>query len=587
VRFAPQQVDARPDEVPEGARNWLARLSITLPIIGQLKNYRSTWLLSDAAAGLAIAAVALPTAVAYPAIAGLPAAVGLYASILPLVAYAIFGSSRQLIVGPDVATLSVLAASLSQLSASGSEQQRVVASAAFAIAVGLMGLLSAGLRLGFIANFLSRPILTGYLCGISLVLLTGQIGRLTAVHLESSGLLRPLIEFGARLELVHLPTLGLGLGSFLLLRLLKQLVPRLPGPLVAVIVGILLSWFFGLQSFGISVLGEIPSSLPSLTFPVPEGIDLDDLAMDALGILVVSFGSGIVTARSFGAKNRYRVDANRELIGFGAANIASGLFGGFPVTGADSRTAVNDAVGGRTQLAGLVAAGVLLLALVALTGMMTHLPIAILGAVIASAAIDLFDAKGLRWLWRTSGPDFVFALVAMAGVVAFGVLKGVLITIVAAGVYLLFRVSRPSDALLGFIPGGGSGLYKLHREPRARPIPGVAVYLVQGSLLFFNIDYVRDRIRWIASRLPQSTRWFIMDAEAVTTIDSTAAAVLAEMIEELEARNLRFGIANLHAQPRELLDRSGILRSIGPDMIFARTDDVLGASTEENRAEPR
>jgi len=312
---------------------------------------------------------------------------------------------------------------------------------------------------------------------------------------------------------------------------------------------------------------------------MPQAVDLGDLVQDALGIFIVSFGSGIITARSFGARNRYRVDPNRELFGFGAANIASGLFGGFPVTGADSRTAINDAVGGRTQFAGLVAAAALTLVLVALTDAMKYLPIAALGAVIASAAIDLFDAKELRRLWQTSHVEFLFALIAMLGVIGLGVLKGVLIAIVAAGVYLLARVSRPSDALLGCIPGR-DGFYKLHREPRARAVPGLAIYLVQSSLVFFNIDYVRDRIRWIVERLPQSTRWFILDAEAVPTIDSTAAAVLGEISEDLSRRDLRFGVANLHAQPRELLARSGFLARIGPEMSFTRIEDAALAFRE-------
>ena len=521
--------------------NSLAWARAIFPIVAQLERYRSAWLLKDVTAGLAITAVALPIGVAYPAIAGLPPIVGLYASILPLIAYAIFGSSRQLIVGPDAATLAILAASLAQVS-TGSEPQRVLVSAVFAIAVGVMCLLAGACRLGFIANFLSRPILTGYLCGISLTLLTSQIGRLTTVPVESKGVLRPLIELGCQLAQIHVPTLVFGGGVLLLLRLLRWWSPRSPGPLVAVIIGTLLSFLLNLESFGITLVGKIPAVLPTLTLHMPEGVEVDDLVLEAFGILVVSFGSGIVTARSFGAKNRYRVDANRELIGFGAANIASGLFGGFPVSGADSRTAINDAVGGRTQVAGLVAAAALTLVLVALTDAMKYLPVAALGAVIASAAIDLFDAKELRRLWQTSHVEFLFALIAMLGVIGLGVLKGVLIAIVAAGVYLLARVSRPSDALLGCIPGR-DGFYKLHREPRARAVPGLAIYLVQSSLVFFNIDYVRDRIRWIVDRLPQSTRWFILDAEAVTTIDSTVAAVLAEISDELSRRNLRFGVA--------------------------------------------
>lgn len=546
------------------------------PIVTQLETYRSSWFLRDAAAGLAIAAVALPIGVAYPAIAGLPPVVGLYASILPLVGYALFGSSRQLMVGPDAATLAILAASLSQSSAAGSGQQRAIASAAFAIVVGIAFLLSGALRFGFIANFLSRPILTGYLCGISLTLLVGQIGRLTTVHLAGRGLLRPLIELSGKLTQIHVPTLILGMGILLLLRLLRRWSPRSPGPLIAVIVGTLLSFLFGLESFGISLIGKVPAGLPSLSLRIPEGLDIGDLARDGFGIFIVSFLSGIVTARGFGAKNRYRVNANRELIGFGAANIASGLFGGFPVTGADSRTAINDAVGGRTQVAGLVAAVVLTIVLVALTDVMKFVPVAALGAVIASAALDLFDTREFRRLWQTSHVEFLFALITMLGVIAFGVLWGILIAIIATAAYLLARVSRPSDALLGCIPGQ-DGFYKLHREPRAKAVPGLAVYLVQSSLLFFNVDYVRDRIRWIADRLPQSTRWFILDAQAVTTIDSTAAAVLGEISEELSERSLRFGVANLHAQPLELLTRSGLVANIGSEMLFARVEDAAFA----------
>jgi high affinity sulfate transporter 1 len=546
---------------------------VVLPIVAQLEDYRPRWLVSDFTAGLAIAAVALPIGIAYPAIADLPPEVGLYASILPLIGYAIFGSSRQLIVGPDAATLAVLAASLSQLVPTGPDPRRAIAAAVLAVAVGVMCLLSGALRLGFIANFLSRPILTGYLCGISLTLLASQINRLTTVRLEAKGFLRPLIELGRHLTQIHLPTLVFGVGILLLLRLLRWWRPRSPGPLIAMIVGTLLTFIFDLESLGIALVGKIPGALPSLSLRMPDGIDLYDLVQDALGVLVVSFGSGIVTARSFGAKNRYRVNANRELVGFGAANIVCGLFGGFPVSGADSRTAINDAVGGRTQVAGLVAAAMLTIVLIVLTDITRYLPVTVLGAVIASAALDLFDAKELRRLWQTSHAEFLFALIAMLGVVGLGVLRGVVIAIIATGVYLLARVSRPSDALLGCIPGR-DGFYKLHREPRAKAIPGLTIYLVQSSLVFFNVDYVRDRIGWIVERLPQSTRWFILDAEAVTTIDSTAAAALTEVNEQLSQRHIRFGVASLHAQPRELLARSGFLASIGPEMLFTRVEDA-------------
>src|SRR5438477_3286351 len=259
------------------------------------------------------------------------------------------------------------------------------------------------------------------------------------------------------------------------MRLLRGRSPRLPAPLLAVAIGILLSWLFDRQSRGIARIGEIPASLPQLSVPVPQGVELDDLALNAFAILVVSFGSGIVTARSFGAKNRYPVDADRELVGFGAANIAAGLFGGFPVTASDSRTAVNDAMGGRTQIAGLVAAAGLLAAVLFLGHALAFLPQAALGAVIASAALDLIDFRGFRSLWRLSRGELAIAVIALAGVLSLGVLRDVVIAVGATMAHLLWHASRPREALLGRIPGR-DGLYKLHRHADARPIPGLVIY---------------------------------------------------------------------------------------------------------------
>ncbi len=564
-----------PSRIDAAGRRRTMRLQRAIPFVAQLRGYRREWLGRDISAGVAVAAVALPIGIAYPAIAGLPPEIGLYASIAGLIGYAAFGSSRQLIVGPDAATLTVLAASLTQLAATGAEQ-RIADAAALSVLVGALCLIAAACRLGFIANFLSRPVLTGYLCGVSLSLILGQIERLTAVHVRDRGLTRPLIDLVRQVDQVHLPTLVIGLGALLILRLLRRALPRAPGPLVVLALGTALSMILDLQSRGVAVLGRISATLPSFALPDAPIGRFNDLVLSAVGILVVGFGSGIVTARSFGAKNRYRVDADRELVGFGAANIACGLFGGFPVTGADSRTAVNDVVGGRSQLVGLVAAAALIVVLVALTGVLQYLPIAALGAVLVSAAIDLIDIAELRALWRASRAGFAFAMIAMAGVFWLGVLKGVIIGIGATGVYLLARVSHPSDALLGRVPGQ-DGLYKLHREPRAKPIPGLAIYLVQGDLVFFNIDYVRDRIRWIADRLPPATRWFIIDAEPVATIDTTAAAVLEEIRDEFARRGVRFGLADLHTQPRQLLERAGVVASIGPEMLFDRISDAVVA----------
>src|SRR5262245_22827152 len=314
--------------------------SALLAPLTKLRDYRAEWLRYDLAAGLAVAAVGLPSAIAYPAIAGLPAEIGIYSSIVPLLAYAIFGSSRFLIVGPDAGTMIVLAAVLVTLApASGAEA--VTLAAAIAVIVGVLCVLGSWLRLGFVANFLSRPILIGFMAGISLSIIIGQIGRFTSVKIESEGLIGPIVELARKSALIHWPTLILGLGLFGLLRAMSAWLPGIPGPVVVIVVAIALSLGLDLQAFGIAVVGSIPSQLPMPMLPVPAGGSLTDLLLGAGAVLLVSFGSGIVTARSFAARVNEPIDANRELIGFGAANVGAGLFGGIPVTASDSRTAIN------------------------------------------------------------------------------------------------------------------------------------------------------------------------------------------------------------------------------------------------------
>ena len=546
-----------------------------LRLFPSFRGYEAAWLRYDLAAGLAIAAVGLPIAIAYPAIAKLPPEVGLYASIVPLVAYALLGSSRQLIVGPDAATITMLAAVLLSLNLSSTDD-RIVVSAAIAVIVGVLCFLASVLRLGFIANFLSRPILTGFMTGISLTIMVGQIGRFTSVKIDSEGLIRPLVELATKAALIHWPSVALGTGLFILLRLLGKWLPAIPGPLVAMVLATALSAALDFPAMGIGVVGEIPSRLPSFVLPIPQGVPLDDLILGAGAVLIVSFGSGIVTARSFGAKNKYPVDANNELVGFGAANLASGLFSGFPVTATDSRTAVNDMMGGKTQLAGIVAAAALALTVLFLTDALSVLPTPALGAVLASAALSLIDLRTLRELWRISYVEFLFALISIVGVISVGVLKGVVVAMGATLLYLLMKGLRPRDAMLGRIPGR-DGYYKLHRYQEAQPIPGLAIYLLQGNLLFYNADYVKGRLEALISRLAPGTQWLIFDASVAAHIDSTATAALEDACALAKARGVKFGIVELHSEPFETLKRAGVLAKIGDDMIFDALEDVTAA----------
>lgn len=546
-----------------------------LPFLSSLRGYRPEWFRQDLMSGLAIAAVGLPSAIAYPALAGLPPEVGLYSSILAVLGYALLGSSRQLITGPDAGTVMMLGAVFLSLGLV-TTGDRIVVAAAIAAIVGVLCFAASFLRLGFIANFLSRPILTGFMTGISLSILVGQIGRFTGVKIEGDGLIRPLLEFAGKVGQIHWPSLMLGAGLFIMLRVLGAWLPSIPGPLVVVVLATALSAVFDFRGLGIRVVGDIPSGLPMPMLPIPHGVSLFELIPGAVAVLIVSFGAGIVTARSFGAKNKYPVDANRELLGFGAANVASGFFGGFPVTASDSRTAINDLMGGKTQLAGIVSAIALALAVLFLSKALAVLPTPALGAILASAAVSLIDLRTLRELWRISRIEFAFAMISIAGVITLGVLNGVVIAVGATLLYLLMKDLKPRDAMLGRIPGR-DGSYKLHRHKEARQIPGLAIYLLQGNLLFYNVEYVKGRIEDIIDGLAAGTEWFIFDASAAAQIDSTAVVMLEDVHALAEERGLKFGFMELHSEPLELLKRSGVTAKVGSDMIFEDFEDAVAA----------
>lgn len=548
-----------------------------LPLLDNLKGYQGSWLRSDISAGVAIAAVGLPSAIAYPAIAGLPPETGLYASITPLVAYALFGPSRQLIVGPDAATMTVLAAVLTTVFASSAGgADRVTAAALLALIVGILCLIARLVRLGVLATFLSRPILTGFFAGISLSILVGQIKRVTGVQIESDGLISPILELLRQAGSIHWPTLVFALACFALLQVARFYRSPVPGPVIVVFVAVLLSYLFDFEGRGMTVVGNIPDGLPTFVLPRLEGLPIDGLLTGGAAIFLVSFGSGVIAARSFAALGGYRVDPNRELSGFGAANIAAGLFGTFPVTASDSRTAVNFAVGGRSQIASLVAAGTLMVVLLFLGDVLRILPVAALGAILAATALSLIDIDGLRRIWTVNRIEFIFALIALWGPIGLGVLNGVVIAIAATLVYLILQTMYPHDAMLGRIPGR-DGFYKLHRVTEARPVPGFGACMVQDSLLFYNADYVRERLEVIAESLPKPTRWLVIDASAIPQIDSTAADMLGELQSDLKNRGVTLGLAELHTDARALLERSGVVEKIGPGMIFEGMEDALDA----------
>jgi high affinity sulfate transporter 1 len=522
-------------------------------------------------AGASIAAVAIPVGLAYASIVGVSPVVGLYASIAPALAYALFGPSRYLIVGPDTATCMLVAATLADLGVRSPEARAPVA-AGLALLAGIGCLAASALRMGFIANLFSRPVLVGYMTGVAVLLLSAQASSWTGAPLHETGLIRTLVELAERIGDVHWPTLACAAGLFALIRLAKRYAPRLPAPALAVVAAIVLSAALDLKGMGVQTIGRLPGGLPALRLPSFAGPP-EELAFGVLSVLAISFASGILTARSFGAKLGETQDANRELIGFGAANLAAGLFQGFGVTGADSRTAVGLAAGGRSRWAGVAAAGFVGLALTVLTGPLQLLPVAALGAILASAAIDLMDLRGLVHLGRIDWRELTFALIAAAGVIWIGVLRGVFLAVGLTLLYLLRLMSWPRSAVEGRLPGQ-SAFVTLDHHPEAQPAPEVVVYLFEAPLSFLNCEFFhRQALAALGASGP--ARWFILDASLMNFIDSSALDALDGLRQDLDKLGVSLLVAGGHDRFLRVLTRIEFGRRLKSGCLFASPEEAM------------
>lgn len=552
-----------------------------LPGLAALRGYRLAWFRYDLVAGVSVAAVAVPIAIAYSQLAGVPPVHGLYASILPLVAYAIFGTSRQLIMAPDAATCAIVAAVVIPLA--GSDPTRYISlTMTLAMIAGLFCIMAGVLRLGFLTNFLARPILSGYLNGIAICIISGQLGRLFGFSLKPTGFFRLMAEFVSKLGETHGLTLALSLGAIVLLRLLKRLTPKLPAPLLVVGLGIVVSLFFNLGERGVALLGTIPAGLPKLMIPHIGVSDLGPLALGAVGLALISFNSAMVTARSFAVKNRYEIDSNKEFIALGVADIGAGLLQGFAVSGADSRTAVNDSIGGKSQVTGLIVAGLMVLILLFLTMPLAALPISVLAAVLVSSAIGLFDFTSLVRLREISPQEFRLSLITLLGVITVGVLPGVLVAVALALGQLLARASHPHEAILGRVPGT-DGYFDISNRRDAEAIPGLVIYRFDASLVFFNTDYFKSRVRSLVRQAETKPSCLLLDAGVMPVIDTTGAAGLGEVCTELAENGIVLAVAGARGRFRWMLDRTGLAQQIGPERIFPTVDSAVKAMANIQR----
>lgn len=568
----------RPKKVWKNRNALIGRIA---PGLRQLLDYRREWLRSDLVAGLSVAAVAVPTAIAYAQLIGFEPIVGLYAAILPLVAYALFGTSRQLIVNPDAATCAIFAATVLPLAGGNPDTLRSL-SVALAVLTGLVCIAAGLFRLGFVADFLGKPILVGYLNGVAMSIFLGQIGKVFGFAMQSRGIIPRLIEFAGKLPQTHLPTLAVGLTTLAVIIASKRLLPRAPAPLLATVAAVALVYGLGLEASGVAVVGALPSGLPSLSWPQFDPEFLKPLLGGALGVALVSFSSGMVTARSFAARNRYDINVDQEFIALGACQVASGLSQGFAVTGADSRTAVNDAMGGKTQVVGLTAAATMAVVLFFLTEPLRYLPVAALGAVLIVAAIGLFDVAALHKMWRVSRAECGLALFTMLGVIWLDLLEGILLAVGTALLLLIERTSRPTDAVLGRVPGM-RGWHDVADHQDAITHPGLVVYRFNAAIVFFNAGYFKKRVVELVIGHPD-IKWFILDGSTINAVDITSAEMLESLVGELDSRGVRFGLASVHRDVRSKLHRAGALERIGANSIFPSLNTASEAFLARTRA---
>lgn len=528
---------------------------IKVPGLTLIKNYKTEWFSKDLVAGLSVAAIAMPVGIAYAGITGLPVQTGLYSCILPMIAYAMFGSSKQLIVGPDSATCLLVASSIAPLAAVGSAEYNSL-SVFLALIVGVLCILFGALRFDFIANFLSKPILNGYLNGLAISIIAGQLGKVFGYDIKTSGLLRMMDQFFSQINETHFTTLTIGAGAFAMLRIFKRFIPKIPAPLFVVIAGIAVVYFMGLDKEGVRIVGSIPAGLPEFGIPDVDLGSAGELVMDALGIVLISYCSFMLTNKSFAAKNRYDIDANQDFYALGIANISSGLSQGFAISGADSRTAVVDSAGGKTQIASVVGAVTMIMILLFLTSPLEYLPIPVLGAIVISASIGLFNFEYLKVLYKVNREEFILAIITSLCVISIGVLPAVIVAVGLAMLRLITRSSHPHDAVLGKIQGSDS-YHDILEYPEAETIEGVLIYRYDSSMLFYNADYFKKRLRELTGE-EENLKCVILNLESVVYMDITSADVFSDVVKELNEKNITVLAARSKSQVKGMMVLTGL-----------------------------
>ncbi|MFK8328691.1 SulP family inorganic anion transporter [Pseudomonas sp. BJa5] len=573
--------EIQPDEPgsqPPAPAGWLR----WLPGVRMLRTYQPGWLPKDLVAGLVLTTMLVPVGIAYAEASGVPGIYGLYATIVPLLAYALFGPSRILVLGPDSALAAIILAVVLPLSG-GDPLRAITLASAMALVSGLVCIGAGLLRLGFITELLSKPIRYGYMNGIALTVLISQTPKLFGISIDSNGPLRDTLGLGKALldGQANWVAFAVGAGTLVTILVLKRF-KRLPDMLIAVVAATLVTGSLDLAAnHGVKVLGSLPQGLPGFAVPWLHASDLVTVLIGGCAVALVSFADTSVLSRTYAAKTRSQVDPNQEMVGLGAANLATALFQGFPISSSSSRTPVAEAAGSRTQLTGVFGAlGVAVLLLLA-PDLLKHLPNSALAAVVIAAAIGLFEFKDLKRIYRIQRWEFWLSITCFVGVAVLGAVPGIGLAVVVAVIEFLWDGWRPHYAVLGRVDGI-RGYHDISRYPHARLVPGLVLFRWDAPLFFANAELFQNCIQQALAQSPTPVRRVVVAAEPVTSVDVTSADMLIELDQSLRATNIELRFAEMKDPVKDKLLRLEVLEHLGHDIFHPTIGAAVDAYLEEH-----
>lgn len=555
------------------------RLGRWMPGLARLAAYRRADLPHDVGAGIAVAAVAIPGSMASAQLAGLPPEFGLYASMLPMLVYALFGTSRQLLLGPSASGAAIVASAIAPL-AQGDAALYVDLAIALTLITGLLCVGASFLKLGALADFLSRPIIVGFMNGVAISVVLSQIGHLFGIRIDAGGLLPRAWEFVARLPSTQWSVLAVGLGTMAVLVVAPRVVKALPAALLALVAASLVVHFLGLGQAGVATIGAVPGGLPSPRIPVVPADHLPTLVAEAAGLVLVLFSTTMLAARSFADRNRYDVDADREIMALGVANLAAALAQGFAVNGTNSRTAVGEAAGGRTQVTGIAAAAAIAVVLLAFSWPLQFIPRVALAAVLVTAGASLFNWSAVAAIRRISRREFAIAMSATIGVVVVGPMNAVLVAVALALLSFVQQASRPRSETLGTIPGA-PGFHSLTRHPEASVPTGLVLFRFDGPVIFFNAPHFKREAERAAQAAGPGLKWFVIDLLPVNMIDATGLYAVQEVCDDLRRRGIVAGAAARETQWADWAAKRGYSERVEGMRFFPTLRQALSAYVAE------